>query len=643
MTENRPLHPKVELDEQGLRIDGEFHPLIAGEFQYWRNTSLFWPRILEVVHDSGLRLVASFVCWDFHEISPGDFDFVGRTHPSRDLARFIDLCGEQGLKLLIRVGPIMDAEWPTRGPAPDVARLERLHPTYLERTRQYIDALAPVIVPRLHTRGGPIVLLSVDNEAYFPYSTTTVSDPTAGSMEIPYDGELVMSKYRDWLRRRYGDAAGLSKAWSEEKRSFDEVTEPDYRRAGLPETLASFDFITDALHEAIAALSAMCRENGMDVPIYSNMKQFTFYVDWRSVEATVASHGLNLHMSHLWPGEQKLVASWYCRLLRSLVRFPWAPEFQGGTSVKPPGLDVLFGLFGTEHHRFTSLMSMTLGLRGISYFMFVERDDSHWAPVTGIGKVRPNMAGFKDAIRVLGELRPDRHVANVGLLWSIDHHRCHIASLFDHWRNLYDVWIHMDRPKELGPWWEVFRRLHEHDIDFHIAPMDQPLDRYRVLIYAGPEFARREDLIRLKSWVDDGRTLLLSTSVPARGVDGADLNALGQEIRAAPTTVPCSWGSVETALERGGVESAIRAGSPGVWSFAYRDDEGFAFFVANTGTSPAGAEVRLGERVCAEVRGRTGKDILADPEWTIEDASLWDDPPTLEPNEIHCVRVLMNP
>ena len=80
-----------------------------------------------------------------------------------------------------------------------------------------------------------------------------------------------------------------------------------------------------------------------------------------------------------------------------------------------------------------------------------------------------------------------------------------------------------------------------------------------------------------------------------------------------------------------------------MWSFAYRDDEGFAFFVANTGTRPASAEVRLGERVFAEVRGRSGKDILANHEWTIEAESLWDDTPTLEPNEIHCVRVLMNP
>ena len=59
--------------------------------------------------------------------------------------------------------------------------------------------------------------------------------------------------------------------------------------------------------------------------------------------------------------------------------------------------------------------------------------------------------------------------------------------------------------------------------------------------------------------------------------------------------------------------------------------------------APQAPKCGWGERVFAQVRGRSGKDILADHEWTIEDASLWDEPPTLEPNEIHCVRVLMNP
>ena len=126
----------------------------------------------------------------------------------------------------------------------------------------------------------------------------------------------------------------------------------------------------------------------------------------------------------------------YLRLFRARIRFPWAAEFLGGAS---EGRAAVFGLLGLEHHRFTSLLAMALGLRGLSYYMFVDRDNSLFSPVSPIGQVRPNMTGFRDAIRVLKELRPDRHVADVGLLWSMDHHRCHVAGQLRDWRVLSTI------------------------------------------------------------------------------------------------------------------------------------------------------------------------------------------------------------
>src|ERR1051325_11607686 len=103
----QPADKKVTLDQRGLYIDGAFVPLISGEFEYWRHHTVFWRKILQHVKSSGLQLVATFVCWDFHEVVIGDFDFAGRTPPSRDLAGFIDACRDEGLKVLIRVGPII--------------------------------------------------------------------------------------------------------------------------------------------------------------------------------------------------------------------------------------------------------------------------------------------------------------------------------------------------------------------------------------------------------------------------------------------------------------------------------------------------------------------------------------------------------
>jgi beta-galactosidase len=145
----------VELGARGLRVDDTFIPLAAGQFEYWRHNPMFWRTILREIKASGIAQVGTFVCWEFHELSRGDFDFTGRTYPSRDLGGFIDMCAEEGLGVLMRIGPYIDAEWPSRGVARDVEQLERLDPHYQLRQREYINALAPVLQPRLASIGGP--------------------------------------------------------------------------------------------------------------------------------------------------------------------------------------------------------------------------------------------------------------------------------------------------------------------------------------------------------------------------------------------------------------------------------------------------------------------------------------------------------
>ena len=167
----------VTYGASGLTIDGTRVPLVTGSMDYWRLISLKWRDCLQAMKSAGLDLMSAFVCWDFHELDDGTLDFTGVTHPSRDLAGFLDLCAAEGFDVLLRTGPIIDAEWPTRGPARDVCQLQRTDPRYRARTEGYLRALYEVAVPRLATNGGPIVMVAVDNEPYFPYVTDEESDP----------------------------------------------------------------------------------------------------------------------------------------------------------------------------------------------------------------------------------------------------------------------------------------------------------------------------------------------------------------------------------------------------------------------------------------------------------------------------------
>jgi hypothetical protein len=612
--------------------------LVAGQFEFWRHHSLYWRPILHQIKASGLDLVSTFVCWDFHEVARADFDFAGRTYPSRNLIGFIDQCCEEGLGVLVRIGPYIDAGWPTRGPAADVAALERLHPRYLERTREYVEALAPVLIPRLASNGGPITLIAIDCEAYFPRATSTITDFGAGSVHVPYDEELVTRLYRKWLSGRYPCDQMIASAWQDPGLTTANVTEPRYSRASLAETLDSFEFMTAAIREAYEGLRRMCTDAGLTgVPFYTNNKNMMHFIDWRNVEQTINSHSFSHSMPHLWPGDQKLVASWYFRLFRARVKFCWAGEFHGGDF---EGRTHSFGILTPEHTRFTSLMAMALGVRGLCYYMFVDRDNSLFSPISPLGQVRPRMAAFRDTIRVLKELRPDEHVATVGLLWSLDHHRCFVATRLDDWRNLSAICTEYAEPKELPPWWAVFRRLHELDMDFDIAPLDQDLGRYRVLIYAGPDFARREELERLLHWVERGGTLLVVTALPDHTGAGIDLSQITASIRRANTVILRSWGGWERALDAVGAPHGVQALLPGLWTFAYRDDEGATLFVANVSTVAQPVRICLGNEFFSEVNGASARDLLSGRRWTVTSPSLWEDqPPMLGAHEVYCIRL----
>ncbi|HKG38043.1 MAG TPA: beta-galactosidase [Conexibacter sp.] len=627
-TSERPV--SVTFDGEGLSVDGAFRPAAAGQFEYWRNHRVHWDAILAAIRDTGVEIVSTFVCWDFHEVAPGELDFTGATYPTRDLAGFIDACAAHDLGVFIRVGPVIDAEWPTRGPAPDVATLERLDPRFRARTREYLAALAPVLVPRLASNGGPILLTGLDNEICFPYVSTGESSTVHAGYEIRYDEQLVLARYREWAQRTG-------------RRDPATCRTPDFRSANLAETLDAFDFMTDTIGDYLKELKDDCERAGLDVPFFTNMKQFAHFVDWRAIEQRLGIvNGANLHMPNRWPGEQKLVASWYCRVLRATARFPWAPELQGGPSIKPAADERFFGVMDPDQPRFNALFSAALGLRGMSYYMLVERDDTHYAPINPIGVPRPQAARLVGAVEAVKQLRPDRQLADVGLIWSSDHHRMAVASQFDSWADLFRIGRQVEEPKELPAWWSVFRQLHADDADFGLATAAN-WDAFEVLIYAGPDFLAADELTALAGWVEAGGTLIVATALPERdrhGERSATIDAARASLLASGRVILRPWGRIADALRLAGAEDHVRAAEPGVWTSAYADADGWTVFVVNTGEAPASATLTLRADLRQRLAGCTATSLLTSAAWTIPTTGLWDgEPPLLAPNQVEAIRV----
>jgi beta-galactosidase len=56
----------------------------------------------------GLNTLSVYIMWNYHEIEKGKFDFETE---NKNLGLFLNLAEKYGMKVLIRPGPYVCAEW----------------------------------------------------------------------------------------------------------------------------------------------------------------------------------------------------------------------------------------------------------------------------------------------------------------------------------------------------------------------------------------------------------------------------------------------------------------------------------------------------------------------------------------------------
>lgn len=155
----------IEVTRDGIAIDGQPFPLLAGQLHYFRYPRAEWRDLLLKARAAGLNTIDTVIPWNLHEPRPGEFDFAGEA----DLLGYLDLCAELGLRAIVRPGPYICAEWENGGFPAWLTGLPGLelrvdHPLYLEHLRRWFDRLLPPLAERQITRGGPIILFQIENE-----------------------------------------------------------------------------------------------------------------------------------------------------------------------------------------------------------------------------------------------------------------------------------------------------------------------------------------------------------------------------------------------------------------------------------------------------------------------------------------------
>ena len=146
-------------------LDGEPFTVLSGAMHYFRIPPAYWEDRLRKLKACGFNTVETYVPWNLHERTEGVFDFSGWL----DIVHYIEIAESLGLKVIVRPGPYICAEWDFGGlPSwllayPDIT-LRCNDPRYLAKVRPYYRELLTRIAPHQCTRGGGIIMVQVENE-----------------------------------------------------------------------------------------------------------------------------------------------------------------------------------------------------------------------------------------------------------------------------------------------------------------------------------------------------------------------------------------------------------------------------------------------------------------------------------------------
>lgn len=157
----------VTYDHRALVIDGKRRLLVSGSIHYPRSTPEMWPDLIQKSKDGGLDVIETYVFWNIHEPTRGQYDFNGR----KDLVRFVKAVADAGLYVHLRIGPYVCAEWNYGGfPLwlhfiPGIKFRTDNVPFKAEMRRFTAKIVDLMKQEKLYaSQGGPIILSQIENE-----------------------------------------------------------------------------------------------------------------------------------------------------------------------------------------------------------------------------------------------------------------------------------------------------------------------------------------------------------------------------------------------------------------------------------------------------------------------------------------------
>ncbi|KAH7657473.1 Beta-galactosidase protein [Dioscorea alata] len=178
----------VSYDHRAVIVNGKRRILISGSIHYPRSTPEMWPDLIQKAKDGGLDVIQTYVFWNGHEPSPGQYYFEDRY----DLVRFVKLVKQAGLYVHLRIGPYVCAEWNFGGfpvwlkYVPGISFRTDNGP-FKAAMQKFTEKIVSMMKAEglFESQGGPIILSQIENEF--------------GPME--YNGGAAAKSYANWAAK----------------------------------------------------------------------------------------------------------------------------------------------------------------------------------------------------------------------------------------------------------------------------------------------------------------------------------------------------------------------------------------------------------------------------------------------------------
>ncbi len=165
-------------------LDGKPFQIISGEMHFARIPREYWQARLRMAKAMGLNTVCTYVFWNIEEPEKGKFNFSRSRiascdvrlpeHPcsgkgNEDVAAFVRMAQREGLWVIVRPSAYACAEWEFGGYPYWLLKEKNLKvrsrdPQFLKLMKSYYQHLGEQLAPLQITRGGPMIMVQIENE-----------------------------------------------------------------------------------------------------------------------------------------------------------------------------------------------------------------------------------------------------------------------------------------------------------------------------------------------------------------------------------------------------------------------------------------------------------------------------------------------